>query len=157
MDNIDRKILIELGGDVEVRSDFYEHIAEKLGIDTEEVIERLRVMEENKMLKRIAPIVKHHKTRFVHNGMSVWKVEAQRVGEVSEIILGYDQISHVYERETGGDWDYNLFAMIHSTSRDEVEKIVRNIANKAKLSDYRVLYTAEEIKKTSPDLKYLLK
>ena len=44
-------------------------------------------------------------------------------------------------------WNYNLFAMIHSTSRELCRKIADEVSNETGLRNYELLFSTKEFKK----------
>jgi DNA-binding Lrp family transcriptional regulator len=83
--------------------------------------------------------------------MSVWDVEDARLAELGPAVGGLPSVSHCYRRpRRPPDWPYNLFAMVHGRSRDEVEAEVARIA--ALLGPacraHEVLYSTAILKKT---------
>ena len=60
----------------------------------------------------------------------------------------FPQVSHCYQRPAYPPrWPYNLFAMIHGQSEEEVERIAAAIAEKTGIKDYVILYSTTEYKK----------
>ena len=63
------------------------------------------------------------------NGMSVWDVDDATAMELGAKVGALDFVSHCYLRPRAlPDWPYNLFAMIHGATRDEVERKRSEIA-----------------------------
>jgi DNA-binding Lrp family transcriptional regulator len=83
--------------------------------------------------------------------MTVWDVADDRVDELGERVGRLDFVSHCYRRPRHPpDWPYNLFAMVHGRSRDEVEAKVAVIAALVGPScrAHDVLYSSRILKKT---------
>ena len=57
-------------------------------------------------------------------------------------------VSHCYQRPTYPDWPYNLFSMTHGRDRGECEAVLAAISAETGLTDYAVLYSTKEYKKT---------
>ena len=60
------------------------------------------------------------------------------------------EVSHAYEREVNENWPYNLYSMVHGKSVKDVKQIVRKMSRKCRISDYCILFTEKEFKKTPP-------
>ena len=102
----------------------------EVGITGAEVIGRLKAMGENGIIRRIGLVPNHYALGLAANGMSVWDVEDERVGELGRRIGALDFVSHCYHRPRHLPlWPYNLFAMVHGKSRDEVDEKVAAIAS----------------------------
>jgi DNA-binding Lrp family transcriptional regulator len=107
----------------------YRAVAEKLGLDEADVIARLKRLLEQGAIRRIGVIPNHYALGYVANGMSVWDVEDEAVAQIGPRIGALDFVTHCYERPRHLPlWPYNLFAMVHGRSRDEVRSMVGQIA-----------------------------
>jgi DNA-binding Lrp family transcriptional regulator len=127
----------------------YDEAAAALGIDTEELLERLRAMVERKILRRVAAILYHRRAGFSANGMGVWKVPEEEVLEVGGRMASFRGISHCYRRPTYPDWPYSVFTMAHGRSKEECDAILDSIARECGMGpdDRATLYSSTEYKK----------
>jgi DNA-binding Lrp family transcriptional regulator len=129
----------------------YHAIAEQLGLDAEEVKARLLRLLASGAIRRIGAVPNHYALGYAANGMTVWDVADDRVDELGERVGRLDFVSHCYRRpRRPPDWPYNLFAMVHGRSRDEVEAKVAVIAALVGPScrAHDVLYSSRILKKT---------
>ena len=83
------------------------------------------------------------------NCMCVWSVPAPNLGKIVKIIKSTEQISHCYLRRKNRDWPYNFYTMIHCNSQQECINVISDISNKAKVKNYKMLFTLKEFKKIS--------
>jgi DNA-binding Lrp family transcriptional regulator len=83
------------------------------------------------------------------NAMVVWRVPEAEMEKTGAVMAGFDEVSHCYERDTGGYWDYNLYTMVHGRTREECLATVGRMASRSGIGDYRVLFSLREFKKTS--------
>jgi siroheme decarboxylase len=93
----------------------------------------------------------HYRLGFSANGMTVWDVDDAQVDALGERVGALPFVSHCYRRprELPG-WPFNLYAMLHGRSRDEVEHQraeVRALLGAANRRD-DVLYSSAILKKT---------
>ena len=86
--------------------------------------------------------------------MAVFSMEDDRIDDAGRRLAEHPRISHCYRRPPLPDFDYNLFAMVHGQSADEVCAIVADLAKDIGLDDYEVLFSTTEYKKTS--MKYFV-
>jgi DNA-binding Lrp family transcriptional regulator len=129
----------------------YHAIAEQLGLDAEEVKTRLLRLLASGAIRRIGAVPNHYALGYAANGMTVWDVADDGVDELGERVGRLDFVSHCYRRPRHPpDWPYNLFAMVHGRSRDEVEAKVAVIAALVGPScrAHDVLYSSRILKKT---------
>lgn len=129
----------------------YHAIAEQIGIAAEEVMARLTRMLEAGAIRRIGLVPNHYALGYRANGMSVWDVEDDKVDELGERIGRLVFVSHCYRRPRHPpQWPYNLFAMLHGKSREEVtayaEEIRALLGDSCRASD--ILYSRGILKKT---------
>ncbi|MCT4584314.1 MAG: Lrp/AsnC family transcriptional regulator [Peptostreptococcaceae bacterium] len=157
IDKVDKEIINIMCKDLPVRKDLYDYIADELKIDTSDLINRLQKLNKEGVLKRISPIMYHYKTKYKYNVMTVWKIEDNCKEEFLKKLLSFDMISHVYEREVKEEFDYNMYAMIHSSNEEDIFKIVKKIKELKGIISYDLLFTKKELKKTSPDYGQILK
>jgi siroheme decarboxylase len=127
----------------------YDEAAAELGIDTEELLERLRGMIDRKILRRVAAILYHRRAGFSANGMGVWKVPEEEIMETGARMASFRGISHCYQRPTYEDWPYSVFTMAHGRSKEECDAILDSIAEECGIGaeGRATLYSSTEYKK----------
>jgi DNA-binding Lrp family transcriptional regulator len=138
-----------LQGPMEAVARPYDAAAQKLGITTEELLDRLRVMVDRKILRRVAAILFHRRAGFSANGMGVWKVPEEEILEVGGRMASFRGISHCYQRPTYEDWPYSVFTMAHGRSKEECDAVLDAIAEECGMGpdDRATLYSSTEYKK----------
>jgi len=150
--DLDKKIIIALQEDLPLSPHPYRELAEGLGIEEELLLSKIQTYLDEGILRRLGAALKHRRIGYQFNAMVVWRVEPHLTKEVGKIMAGFKEVSHCYERPTYPQWPYNIFTMIHGESREECESIVTGIAKSTGLSDYQLLYSSRELKKSS--MKY---
>jgi len=143
------KIIKDMVYDFPVSSRPYRIIANKLGISEDELLEILNYMRKEGVIRRIAAILYHRKAFYTHNAMVVWQVSEQHIEKIGLIMASFPEVSHCYERDSGGFWKYNLYTMVHGKSLEACEKVVKRMAEKTGIKNYKVLFSKREFKKTS--------
>ncbi len=130
LDDWDRRIVLATQSGLPLVSEPYRYIAEQLGITAEEVMHRMRRMQERGIIRRIGAVPNHYALGFRGNGMSVWDVPDEEVEHWGRVIGGLDFVSHAYHRPRKPPiWRYNLFAMVHGRNREEVKEKVAVMAD----------------------------
>lgn len=122
---------------------------EALGMGEEEVISRLLAMEEEGIIRRFSATIGHRALGILANALIVWRVPSERVEEVGLAYAAAEEVTHCYERETAEDWLYNIYTMVHSRGREECLEIADRLARVSGISEYIVLFSEKEYKKTS--------
>jgi siroheme decarboxylase len=143
------KILEHIPADFPITARPYKEMAGKMGIGEEELIEGLKTLKESGVIRRVAGALSHRKIAYEHNAMVVWRVEERDVDTVGARFAAFDEVSHCYERGTGGYWSYNLYTMVHGRNREGCMKSIEKMAHTGGISEYRVLFSKREFKKTS--------
>ena len=122
--------------------------AKESSLSLEEIIgEAERFIAEGRM-RRFAAVLRHQKAGFISNGMAVWKVPPERAEDVGRAMASFRAVSHCYKRPTYPHWPYSHFTMIHGRSEAEVEAVANAIASETGVTEYLVLYSLREFKKT---------
>jgi DNA-binding Lrp family transcriptional regulator len=103
---------------------------------------------ETGQIRRYAAVLAHRNAGFVQNGMGVWKVPEERLDECGAAMAAFRGVSHCYQRPTYPDWEYNLFSMTHGRTKADCEAVLAAISAETGLTDYSVLYSTKEYKKT---------
>jgi siroheme decarboxylase len=143
------RVLRKVPPDLPVVERPYSTIAETIGMSEGGLIDVLRDLKHRGVIRRVAAILYHRRAAYTHNAMVVWKVGPKEVERVGQAMARHPEVSHCYERATGGYWDYNLYTMIHGKSMEECDEIVRRISEEVKVIDYQVLLSKREFKKTA--------
>ncbi len=152
MDSLSKKIITAIQGDIPLTREPYRELAREVGISQEELLNRLTQMKKDGLLKRVGAILHHRRSGFVANALVAWCVPEEIVEDIGHLMASYTEASHVYQRPSHAGWPYNIYTMIHSTSREKCEKVVKKISMDSGIKDYLILYSTREFKKTS--MKY---
>jgi len=99
----------------------YDAVAAMLGSSGQAVRTRLAELLAAGVVRRIAAVPNHYRLGYMANGMSVWDVDDAQVDRLGELIGSQPGVSHCYRRpRKPGVWRYNLFAMLHGHTREQV-------------------------------------
>ena len=156
LDEIDRRIVVATQAGLPLVPEPWAEVAARVGVPVSEVLRRVRRMQRRGAIRRVALVPNHYALGFRANGMSVWDVPDERVGELGRRVAALPFVSHCYQRPRHlPEWPYNLFAMVHGRTRAEVEAKVAEIAALLGEADrgHRVLYSRRLLKKTGLRLR----
>jgi DNA-binding Lrp family transcriptional regulator len=148
MDAIDEQILIATQDGIPLTGSPFRDIAQRLGLSEEEVVERIRLMKEKGMIRRFGASIGHRDIGILANAMCIWNVPEERVEDVGRIMASFPEVTHCYERPRRPGWEYNLFTMVHSYTREDCEQVAARISESTGIKDYRLLFSEREFKKT---------
>lgn len=96
-------------------------LAERLGTSIEVTLELLQRLQTEGAIRRIAAVPNHYRLGYRHNGMTVWDVDDAEITRLGPLIGSQAFVSHCYRRPRQPGWHYNLFAMVHGRSAEEIE------------------------------------
>ena len=156
LDEFDRRLIAATQSGLPIVARPYEAVGAVLGVGSEAVRKRLAEMLNAGLIRRIGVVPNHYRLGYVANGMTVWDVDDARVDELGEKVGALPAVSHCYRRTREVPlWPYNLFAMVHGTSRHDVEQVAQVIrgllGDDCRASD--ILYSSAILKKTGLRLK----
>jgi len=126
----------------------YEALGARLSITEDEVIERLAALLEEEVIRRFSATIGHRALGIVANAMIVWRVPPEEVERAGPIMASFSEVTHCYQRPERPEWPYNLYTVVHSPSREECRRVAAEISREVGISDYQVLFSEREFKKT---------
>lgn len=156
LDAIDRRIIVATQAGLPLLAEPYAAIAAQLGLQTDEVLQRVAALQADGVIRRIAAVPNHYALGYSANGMSVWNVTDDRIAALGRQVGALDYVSHCYQRPRHLPlWPYNLFAMVHGRGREDVEEKVGAIADLlgSNCRGHEVLYSKRILKKSGMRIK----
>jgi DNA-binding Lrp family transcriptional regulator len=151
LDEFDRHLIAATQSGLPLVQRPFEAVGAMLGISGEAVRERFAQLLASGVIRRIGAVPNHYRLGYAANGMTVWDVVDARVDALGAQVGALPFVTHCYRRPRElPRWPYNLFAMLHGRSRDEVEhqrRQVRALLGDACRAD-EVLYSTAILKKT---------
>lgn len=137
-------------GDLPDCVDPFARIAEQADLTEEEVLSLLRRLKEQGVIRRFGATLRHQQAGYGDNAMVAWHVEQDRdLDAVGALMASRPEISHCYQRRNCAAWPYNLYTMVHARSRQECLDVVRELSRASNVSQYDILFSRRELKKTS--------
>ena len=149
LDQQSKAIIRALQEDLPLVARPYKEIADRLNISEQALLEKMNFLLQEGIIRKIGAVLNHRKAGFSFNAMVAWKVEEGSIDSLGTLLSTRPQISHCYHRETSASWPYNLFTMIHGKKQEACENIILAIAQETGITEYQVLYSANELKKIS--------
>ena len=148
----DKEIIRVLQEDFPLCEEPYKFLAEKVGIDEEEFLERVKDFVREKKIRKLGAVLQHRAAGFKSNALCAWNVPAEKLADIAAIMSSHAAVSHCYDRTPAPNWNYNLYTMIHAKSRAECDSIIDELSHLTGITDFQALYSIKEWKKTS--MKY---
>ena len=153
---VSRDIIFALSKPLELVPSPFAILAGRLGIGEDSLLSELTRYKKDGIIRRVGAAMAHRKVGFTCNALVLWKVPESKLERMGEVFSVVPEVSHCYARTSYPNWPFNLYTMVHARSRKAAEKIIKDMAKKGKLKEYRVLYTVQEFNKTKSDLREIL-
>ena len=145
----DYQLIAEIQGGLPLTSHPYAEIGERIGLDEQDVIERIGSMQKSGIIKRLGIVVRHHELGYTANAMVVWDVPDEQLDEVGEKLGSQACVTLCYQRPRRlPDWPYNLFCMIHGKEKERVLDYIDDLVESQELKDipHKVLFSGRRFK-----------
>ena len=151
LDAVDRAIIRATEAGLPLVPQPYHAVAASIGIGADEVMRRFAAMLESGVVRRIGVVPNHYALGLDRNAMTVWDVDDAEISRLGREIGALDFVSHCYHRPRALPlWPYNLFAMVHGRTDEEVTAktalIATRLGSAARAAD--VLMSKRILKKT---------
>lgn len=122
MDATDRKILDEIQKDFPLSERPYEVLAQKLGIGSDELLERVSRLIEQGVIRRIGVILDSGSLGFCSTLAAV-RVRGKDVDKAAEVIGRFSEVTHSYLRED----EFNIWFTITAGSEERIGEILEKV------------------------------
>ena len=149
IDDLDKKILSQIQGDIPVSPWPFAVMAERIGISEDRFIGRVKSLIEDGTIRRFGATLYHKEAGIRSNAMAAWFVPEGRIDETGRALAGFKEVTHCYQREPQKGWKYNLYTMIHGESDADCRAIAERMSRQVGIQDYVLLFSEKEFKKTS--------
>jgi DNA-binding Lrp family transcriptional regulator len=121
LDTTDRAIVLATQAGLPLVPLPYDAVAATVGIPRAELIARLERMLATGAIRRIGLVPNHYALGLRNNAMTVWDIDDAEIGRLGPAVGALDFVTHCYQRPRSlPHWPYNLFAMVHGQSTDEI-------------------------------------
>jgi len=148
VDHIDRSLLKELENGLPLVSKPFDELGQRFQISGEEVLERLRQLKVNGIIRKFRARINQRKIGITANAVVAWQIPDTSSPNLYSLFASFPGVSHCYLRQpVCGRWDYTLYTVHHGRSRTGVLAQIEMLAEKSAVSVYVVLFSTEEFKR----------
>jgi len=127
-----------------LRTKPYKEIAERSGYKEEELLDILREMVKDGVILDYGGILNGEKIGFKYNCMVTFKGDESICKKLLKTAF---EATHIVLRQTiHGNWDKNVYFMIHGIRRDTVEKRINEIMKSLNVDYYLKIYSLARLK-----------
>jgi DNA-binding Lrp family transcriptional regulator len=130
MDAIDKKILNIIQKDFPVVAEPFKVVAERLGLDEDEVLERIKDLKAEGIIRRIGAVFDSKKMGFAST-LCAAKVPKKYLRKFIEIVNSYPGVTHNYRRRH----DYNVWFTFIASDEETLKKSLGEIRDKTGVAD----------------------
>jgi len=130
MDDIDRKILNDIQSGFPISPRPYLDLGQRLGMTEDEVIERIRKLKSEGIIRRIGGSLNSRKLGF-KSTLCAARVPEDRIDDFVEKVNCYRGVTHNYLRKS----DYNVWFTFIAPSADDIENALTEISEKTGVND----------------------
>ena len=146
---VDKKIIDALCDDLPETKRPFRTITKKIGISEGELLKRIRELKEKKILRRYGASLYHRSAGYRANAIVVWKIPEDRIEKCGKVIATFPEVSHCYERKSYPEWRYNVYSVLHGSSKRDCISVIKKIADRINIDNYKALFSIREYKKSS--------
>ncbi|MBI4304096.1 MAG: Lrp/AsnC family transcriptional regulator [Chloroflexi bacterium] len=144
----EKTVLKELQQDLPLVPSPFTVMAANLDMDVADFLARCQSLLERGAIRRYGASLNHRRAGFTANAMVCWAAPPDMVDTVGQKLASLQEVSHCYERRTNPLWRHNLFAMVHSHTKEACQEIAERVSHEVRLNDYLTLFSTREFKKT---------
>ncbi len=149
LSDLEKKVILALQRDLEIIPQPFNELAARVGVPEEELLAAIRQLLGKGYIRRFGATLRHQKSGFAANALVAWAVPESELKSVGQKLALNKAVTHCYARQPGPSWPYNLYTMIHGKTREECVRTAARMAAEIGLSDYEMLFSETELKKTT--------
>ena len=120
----DQKLLNDFQRDFPLTPRPYAAIGEKVGLSEGEVLEVFRHLIDNATIVRIGAVVRPG--TIGASTLAAMAVPPEKLEDVAQLVSGFDEVNHNYEREH----EFNLWFVLTATTRERIDEVLAEIKSK---------------------------
>jgi DNA-binding Lrp family transcriptional regulator len=105
----------------------YAAVAERLGVDEQQVIDLLKGLQADGFVSRVGPVFRPN--RVGASTLAAMAVPVERLPEIAELVSAYPEVNHNYEREHA----FNLWFVATAADRKRLDEVLREIEQRSGL------------------------
>ncbi|MCW8884101.1 MAG: Lrp/AsnC family transcriptional regulator [Motiliproteus sp.] len=131
LDTIDRQLINDYQSGFPLDPNPYQLVGDKLGISEEEVIQRISRLLDDGYLTRFGPLFNIEEFGGLFT-LTAMEVPMDRFEEVNEIVNGFSEVAHNYEREH----QLNMWYVLACESQQETDEVLERLHQATGIKPY---------------------
>lgn len=121
LDELDRQLLDDFQSGFPLTPRPFAEMAAHLGLGESEVLSRLERLNQAGAVSRVGPVIRPR--RIGASTLAAMAVPMERLGAVADLVSGYPEVNHNYEREHR----FNLWFVLTAAGEDRLAEIMGEI------------------------------
>jgi siroheme decarboxylase len=130
MDSIDKKILNIIQKNFPVVAEPFKAIAEKIGLNEDEVLRRIKNLKDEGIIRRIGAVFDTRKLGFVST-LCTARVPEEKLKAFVEVVNSYAGVTHNYRRSH----EYNVWFTFIAPDKETLEESLAEIRDRTGVTD----------------------
>jgi siroheme decarboxylase len=130
MDTIDKKILNIIQKDFPVVAEPFKVVAEKLGVAEDEVLERIRNLQEGGIIRRIGAVFDSKKMGYAST-LCAARVPKEKLKKFVAVVNSYAGVTHNYRRSH----EYNVWFTFIAPDQETLNRCLAEIRDKTGVTE----------------------
>ncbi len=130
MDDVDKKILNILQTRFPLVPEPYDAVGEELGLTGDEVIERVRRLKDEGVIRRIGAVFDSRRLGYAST-LCAAKVPEEKIRAFVEVVNGYPGVTHNYRRSHA----YNVWFTFIAPDAETLERALAEIRRRTGVED----------------------
>ena len=124
----------------------FEHLTTN-ALNENDALEVIESLLNKGVIRRIAAIVDYRALGFTANALFIAEIPEQKIPDAGRNLAAIPLVSHCYQRAAFQNFPYNLFAMFHSRSLDQIKDAAAQFTQSQNITASALLPTVKELKK----------
>jgi len=124
----------------------FRHLAVN-GLNEQDVLKIIQQLLNKGVIRRMSAILDYRTLGFTANALFVAEVPEENILDAGRKLAEIPLVSHCYQRATFQNWPYNLFAMFHSRSLDQIKDAASRFTQSQNITASDLLPSVKELKK----------
>ncbi len=127
LSELEKRLLNDFQRDLPLSPQPFAELAQRLGTDETTVIETLSRLQAEGLVSRVGPVLAPHRVGV--STLAAMAVPPERLAEVAELVSGFPEVNHNYEREHR----LNLWFVATAASRAQLLSVLDEIESRSGL------------------------
>ncbi len=118
---LEKTLLNDYQRDLPLCASPFDEIAQQCGVSTEEVLQKLRSLQQRGLISRVGPVFAPR--RAGASTLAALSVPVDELDAVAGFVNGFDEVNHNYQREH----HFNLWFVVAAADQDRVDAVLDTI------------------------------